>query len=46
MRPIRFVDMSAQRAAVREAVDAIIAESWFIGGRRVDAFERKFTAWP
>jgi dTDP-3-amino-3,4,6-trideoxy-alpha-D-glucose transaminase len=42
MSRIRFADLSAQRTAVRAAVDAVIDEEWFVGGPRVDGFEREF----
>jgi dTDP-4-amino-4,6-dideoxygalactose transaminase len=42
---IPFVDLGAQAASLRAEVDAVLAEGWYIGGPRVEAFERDFGAY-
>jgi dTDP-3-amino-3,4,6-trideoxy-alpha-D-glucose transaminase len=42
---IPFVDLSAQLAPARRAIDDVIAEGYFVGGRRVESFERDFAAY-
>jgi dTDP-4-amino-4,6-dideoxygalactose transaminase len=42
---IPFVDLSAQLASARRAIDDVIAEGYFVGGPRVESFERDFAAY-
>ena len=48
MNNIPFVDLKSQYAAIKEEVDAaiagVIANTSFIGGPHVDAFEKAFAA--
>jgi dTDP-4-amino-4,6-dideoxygalactose transaminase len=44
-RRIPFVDLGAERAAVRAGVASVIEDAWFVGGTRLDAFERHFAAY-
>ena len=44
--PIPFIDLrpGADAAAVREAIDRVVARGWFVLGPEVDAFETEFAA--
>jgi dTDP-4-amino-4,6-dideoxygalactose transaminase len=42
---IPFLDLGAQAASLRAEVDAVLAEGRYIGGPRIEAFERDFGAY-
>ena len=42
---IPFLDLAAQADSVGAAVAAVLADGWYIGGPRVEAFERAYAAY-
>jgi dTDP-3-amino-3,4,6-trideoxy-alpha-D-glucose transaminase len=44
--PLPFIDLrpGEDRAAVRDAIDRVLARGWFVLGPEVEAFEREFAA--